>query len=114
MSKNGPNPCVFRVITTPNPPGLVKSYRLLRVGTPARTTNTFQSFFSPKAGAKERNEGGADYEVVVKKSSYHPVDDSFWKRGEKTPYLALAKTLQAIEDTSGRLKTIEILSNYFR
>jgi len=83
-------------------------------GTPARTTNTFQSFFSPKAGAKERNEGGADYEVVVKKSSYHPVDDSFWKRGEKTPYLALAKTLQAIEDTSGRLKTIEILSNYFR
>merc|ERR1719209_1739160 len=45
---------------------------------------------------------------------YHPVDDSFWARGEQTPFLALAKTLEAIEATSGRLRTIEMLSNYFR
>lgn len=30
------------------------------------------------------------------------------------PYLALAKTLEHIENTSARLKMIEILSNYFR
>lgn len=48
------------------------------------------------------------------KSNYHPIDDAFWKKGEKVPYLALAKTLELIENTSGRLKTIEILSNFFR
>ena len=47
-------------------------------------------------------------------SSYHPVDDSFWTRGEATPFLALAKTLESIEATSSRLKTIEVLSNYLR
>lgn len=32
----------------------------------------------------------------------------------RVPYLALAKTLEAIEATSSRLKNIEILANYFR
>ena len=32
----------------------------------------------------------------------------------RTPYLALARTFQIIEETSGRLLMIEILSNYFR
>ena len=41
-------------------------------------------------------------------------EDLIWKQGQTTPYLAFSKTLQAIEATSGRLKTIEILSNYFR
>merc|ERR1719175_320738 len=54
------------------------------------------------------------YEEAVKRSRYHPIEDACWKRGDKTPYLAFAKTLQAIEATSGRLKTIEILANYFR
>merc|ERR1719414_2581947 len=54
------------------------------------------------------------YDEAVKKSRYHPIEDACWKRGDKTPYLAFAKTLQAIEATSGRLKTIEILANYFR
>ena len=79
--------------------------------------NPFQNFFSPKAGGLKENttaEDGKDYAVKVKKLQYHPVDDAFWKKGEKTPYLALAKTLVAIEETSGRLRTIEILSNYFR
>merc|ERR1712088_114911 len=62
----------------------------------------------------KRNEGGADYEKKVLASSYHPVDDSFWNRDEATPFLALAKTLESIEATSSRLKTIEVLSNYLR
>ena len=77
--------------------------------------NPFASFFitsknkgddsSKDSDAKQRS----PYEALVRKSGYHPIDDAFWKRGEKTPYLAFAKTLQAIEETSGRLKTIEIL-----
>lgn len=55
-----------------------------------------------------------DYDKKVKKTQYHPIEDCFWGRGEKTPYLALANTLLAIEETSGRLRTIEILSNYLR
>lgn len=55
-----------------------------------------------------------DYSEVVKRSRYDPIDNATWKRSDKTPYLAFAKTLQAIEATSGRLKTIEILANYFR
>ena len=76
----------------------------------------FAGFFSPKStpGSAKRNEGGADYEKKVLASSYHPVDDSFWNRDEATPFLALAKTLESIEATSSRLKTIEVLSNYLR
>ncbi|XP_018339725.1 PREDICTED: DNA ligase 1 isoform X1 [Trachymyrmex septentrionalis] len=47
-------------------------------------------------------------------SIYHPIDDACWKRGDKTPYSAFARTLEIIEETSARLKIIEILSNYFR
>ena len=32
----------------------------------------------------------------------------------RVPYLALARTFELIEDTSGRLRTIEILSNLLR
>merc|ERR1719193_2260132 len=80
----------------------------------AKPKNAFSSFFSPKAGSAKRNEGGSDYDAKVMAACYHPVDDSFWARGEQTPFLALAKTLEAIEATSGRLRTIEMLSNYFR
>lgn len=45
---------------------------------------------------------------------YDPVDDAIWKRGEPVPYQAFARTLFAIETTSGRLKSVEILGNYFR
>ncbi|CAG4969091.1 unnamed protein product [Colias eurytheme] len=48
------------------------------------------------------------------KSKYHPINDACWSKGKEIPYLALAKTLEAIEATSARLKMIEILSNYFR
>ncbi|XP_039292193.1 DNA ligase 1 isoform X2 [Nilaparvata lugens] len=55
---------------------------------------------------------GGDYNPA--KSKYHPIDDAFWKHGEKVPYLALARTMEIIESVSARLKIIEILSNYFR
>ncbi|XP_064106612.1 DNA ligase 1-like [Macrobrachium nipponense] len=45
---------------------------------------------------------------------YDPIKDAFWKHGEKVPYLALAKTFELIEGISGRLKTIEVLSNFLR
>lgn len=47
-------------------------------------------------------------------SKYHPVDSACWKAKAKVPYLALAKTFEAIESVSARLKMIEILSNFFR
>ncbi|KAL3275473.1 hypothetical protein HHI36_020233 [Cryptolaemus montrouzieri] len=46
--------------------------------------------------------------------NYHPIEDAVWCKGEKIPYIALARTLMEIEDISGRLRIIEILSNYFR
>ncbi|XP_053661800.1 DNA ligase 1 [Anopheles marshallii] len=55
---------------------------------------------------------GAKYDPS--KKNYHPLKDAFWKKDERVPYLALARTFQMIEETSGRLRMIEILSNYFR
>ncbi|XP_053618544.1 DNA ligase 1 isoform X2 [Plodia interpunctella] len=48
------------------------------------------------------------------KPKYHPVDDACWSAGQPVPYLALARTLEAIEGTSARLRMIEILANYLR
>nr|CAD7443163.1 unnamed protein product [Timema bartmani] len=48
------------------------------------------------------------------KGSYDPIQDASWRHGDKVPYLALAQTLEKIENVSARLKMIEILSNYFR
>lgn len=69
---------------------------------------------SPATSSPSSSSSSQSYEEIVKRSRYDPIEDAIWKRGEKTPYLAFAKTLQAIEATSGRLKTIEILANYFR
>ncbi|KAG1672815.1 DNA ligase 1 [Nymphon striatum] len=55
---------------------------------------------------------GSDYNPS--KSKYHPINDACWKRNEKVPYLALARTLEKIEAVSARLKMIEILSNFLR
>ena len=74
------------------------------------------NFFSLSKGSnkEDKQDKTKNYEDALKKGNYHPIDDAVWKRGEPTPYLAFAKTLAAIESTSGRLKTIEILANYFR
>lgn len=47
------------------------------------------------------------------KSKYDAVEDAVWKKNEKVPFIALAQTFAAIEEQSGRLKSIEIMSNYF-
>lgn len=72
------------------------------------------NFFTNKKDLKlaSTSTSGADYDPSLK--NYHPIDDAFWKRGEKTPYLALARTFQLIEEQSGRNKNIETLSNFFR
>ncbi|XP_077866367.1 DNA ligase 1-like [Saccoglossus kowalevskii] len=48
------------------------------------------------------------------KEKYHPIDDACWKRGEKVPYLAVARTFEAIEEITARLKIVNILGNFFR
>ena len=57
--------------------------------------------FALMMGSKSKSDAGSSsnnvldkYEDVVKKSRYHPIEDACWKKGEKTPYLAFAKTLQ--------------------
>ncbi|KAL0811631.1 hypothetical protein ABMA28_009083 [Loxostege sticticalis] len=70
----------------------------------------------------EKKEGKENEEVTKvpeteynpAKAKYHPINDACWSRGQEVPYLALAKTLEAIEATSARLKIVEILSNFFR
>jgi DNA ligase-1 len=116
------------VKASPSPPKKPKteqdSASPVSAATPSQPVkkNPFAGFFSPgggKSAAKDGNsggggEGGSDYGSRVKKATYHPIEDAWWGRGEKTPYLALASTLLAIEETQGRLRTIEILANYFR
>ncbi|KAF7231842.1 hypothetical protein EG68_08626 [Paragonimus skrjabini miyazakii] len=48
------------------------------------------------------------------KPNYHPINDAPWSKSSSVPYLALAKTFEYIESTSGRLKITEALSNLFR
>ncbi|KAL7842459.1 hypothetical protein SRHO_G00241480 [Serrasalmus rhombeus] len=48
------------------------------------------------------------------KAQYHPINDACWKRGQKVPYLAVARTFEKIEEDSGRLRNIETLSNLLR
>uniref|UniRef100_A0A8C5CYS5 DNA ligase 1 n=1 Tax=Gadus morhua TaxID=8049 RepID=A0A8C5CYS5_GADMO len=46
--------------------------------------------------------------------NYHPIDHACWGRGQKVPYLAVARTFERIEEDSGRLRNIETLSNLLR
>ncbi|XP_076160549.1 DNA ligase 1 isoform X2 [Ptiloglossa arizonensis] len=77
------------------------------------------SFFAPQQKESMKNNNvdkkkSESHSYNPSTSSYHPINDAFWKQGEKIPYLALTRTLELIEETSARLKMIEILSNYFR
>ncbi|XP_071566502.1 DNA ligase 1 isoform X2 [Temnothorax nylanderi] len=85
--------------------------------TPEKKAKKVHNFFMSKQKGdakddKASNRKSQSYNPSA--SAYHPIDDACWKRGDKTPYSAFARTLELIEETSGRLKTIEILSNYFR
>ncbi|XP_075220977.1 DNA ligase 1 isoform X2 [Lycorma delicatula] len=69
----------------------------------------------PKANiSNECDNDTKDLDYYPSKPKYHPIDDASWKHGEKVPYMALARTMECIEAIRGRLKIIEILSNYFR
>ncbi|KAI6654816.1 DNA ligase 1 isoform X2 [Oopsacas minuta] len=45
---------------------------------------------------------------------YHPVDSACWETKTPIPYLALARTFQAVESNSSRLRIQSILCNYLR
>ncbi|XP_053681695.1 DNA ligase 1 isoform X2 [Sabethes cyaneus] len=78
----------------------------------ANVMNFFTSGKKDSTATSSKVEIGTDYNPG--KKNYHPINDAFWKKGEKIPYLALARTFEIIEETSGRLKMTETLSNYFR
>ncbi|XP_052741842.1 DNA ligase 1 isoform X2 [Bicyclus anynana] len=67
-----------------------------------------------ETGEEDNVKRVAETDYNPAKTKYHPIEDACWSKGQEVPYLALAKTLQAIEATSARLKMVEILSNYFR
>jgi DNA ligase-1 len=97
--------------------GKSKSSSLEKPKNPPATSATEQT------GAKELDLdiGTASSESVVDvihytpdKVPYHPVKDACWQCKQKLPYLAICKTFEAIEATSGRHKIISLLCNLFR
>lgn len=68
--------------------------------------------FTPTGKSNASSDQASDYNP--EKSSYDPVEDACWKKGAKVPYLALAVTLDKIDGISGRLRIIEVLSNFLR
>ncbi|KTF88523.1 hypothetical protein cypCar_00004536 [Cyprinus carpio] len=74
---------------------------------------------SDAAEQKEnKSEKGTDSAVQSQydpsRAHYNPVDHACWRKGQKVPYLAVARTFEKIEEDSGRLKNIETLSNFLR
>ncbi|XP_036419526.1 DNA ligase 1 isoform X2 [Colossoma macropomum] len=61
-------------------------------------------------GAEPANQSQYD----PSKAHYHPINDACWKKAQKVPYLAVARTFEKIEEDSGRLRNIETLSNLLR
>ncbi|XP_074648224.1 DNA ligase 1-like isoform X2 [Tubulanus polymorphus] len=74
---------------------------------------TKNSFFFGGSSSKNETDTSSD-SYQPNKSKYHPIDDACWKHGDKVPYLAIARTFEAIEAESARLKNIESLRNFFR
>ncbi|XP_014599423.1 PREDICTED: DNA ligase 1 isoform X2 [Polistes canadensis] len=75
------------------------------------------NFFAPKGAPKPDTEDSKKSAVDSYDPSainYDPINDACWKKDEMVPYIALTRTLELIEETSARLKIIDILSNYFR
>ncbi|XP_016385442.1 DNA ligase 1 isoform X2 [Sinocyclocheilus rhinocerous] len=67
---------------------------------------------------EKKSEKGMDSAVQSQydpsRAHYNPVDHACWQKGQKVPYLAVARTFEKIEEDSGRLKNIETLSNFLR
>ncbi|XP_065353538.1 DNA ligase 1 [Cloeon dipterum] len=92
----------------------------------APAKKTMSNFFGRKEESKDSpsddnkstlvkpsgSSNSAEYNPLA--SKYHPIDNASWQKGKPVPYLALARTLEAIENTSARLKITEILSNFYR
>ncbi|XP_048084203.1 DNA ligase 1 [Alosa alosa] len=106
---------------------------------PVKKTAAFSSFFTPKKAAvklekveqteeekkplpsEEKGSHSAKGAESVdqtqydpSRAHYHPIDHACWGRGQKVPYLAVARTFEKIEEDSGRLRNIETLSNLLR
>ncbi|XP_043079688.1 DNA ligase 1 [Puntigrus tetrazona] len=126
-----------------SPEQVVKEKNTVEEGGSAKK-KPISSFFTPRKAAvklekQERNEGekkkdgeisdapeqkdkksekGVDSAVQSQydpsRAHYHPVDHACWSKGQKVPYLAVARTFEKIEEDSGRLKNIETLSNFLR
>ncbi|CAN8002400.1 unnamed protein product, partial [Ixodes hexagonus] len=77
---------------------------------PNKAAGKLQSFVF---GAK-KPDSSAEMDYDPSKSKYDPVKDACWKKGDKVPYLALAKTFEKIDSISARLKMVEVLRNFFR
>ncbi|XP_030631185.1 DNA ligase 1 [Chanos chanos] len=67
-----------------------------------------------KKGTEKGVESQNQSQYDPSRSHYHPIDHACWRRGQKVPYLAVARTFEKIEEDSGRLKNIETLSNLLR
>ncbi|XP_019613689.1 PREDICTED: DNA ligase 1-like isoform X3 [Branchiostoma belcheri] len=83
---------------------------------PKPAAKPMSAFFKPKQEAdKTAGQSGLtaeDYNPT--KAHYDPVEDACWAKDKRVPYLALAKTFEAIEEVRARLKIMEILCNFFR
>ena len=79
-------------------------------------SKTPHSFFQVKASKEAEKEEDSvspeNYDPGLKK--YNPIKHACWKHGQSVPYLALARTFKSIEETTKRLRTIELLCNFFR
>ncbi|PIK46976.1 putative DNA ligase 1 [Apostichopus japonicus] len=82
-----------------------------KTSTPSRDAKPKKQAFAWLGKKSEEKDAASSYKPGV--SDYHPVDNACWKKGDKVPYLALANTLELIEETSGRLKICETLADYF-
>ncbi|XP_005414980.1 PREDICTED: DNA ligase 1 isoform X2 [Chinchilla lanigera] len=98
-------------------------------GLAPRGPRTLSSFFTPRkpsvktevkeeqSGTPRKEEAKGPPEPVSynpAKNNYHPIEDACWSRGQKVPYLAVARTFEKIEEVSARLRMVETLSNLLR
>lgn len=73
------------------------------------------AIFEQKDKKSEKGVESADQsQYDPSRANYHPIDHACWMRGQKVPYLAVARTFEKIEEDSGRLRNIETLSNLLR
>ncbi|XP_071217045.1 DNA ligase 1 isoform X2 [Salvelinus alpinus] len=69
---------------------------------------------TPEDVKDKKGEKTAQAQYDPSRPNYHPVDHACWSRGQRVPYLAVARTFEKIEEDSGRLRNIETLSNLLR